>query len=115
MEVSPGFLLLQQNLKLPDDPGIRNRADAMLMPANALGPNTEIARQSATISLKNYALSPDLKERSDARIKIEDPAIPSDDNHKRLEEWNKLKELLPQSCFFDMVGGQLMYEAAPAQ
>jgi hypothetical protein len=115
MEVSPGFLLLQRNLKLPDDPDIRNRADAMLMPANALGPNTEITRQSATISLKNYALSPDLKERSDARIKIEDPATLSDDNHKRLEEWNKLKELLPQSCFFDMVGGRLMYEAAPAQ
>jgi hypothetical protein len=52
-ELSPGFLLLQRNLELPDDPNIRNRADAMIMPANALGPNTEVARQSATISLKN--------------------------------------------------------------
>ena len=87
----------------------------MIMPANALGPNTEVARQSATISLKNYALSPELKERTDARIKIEDPTNLSNDTYKRLEEWNKLKELLPESCMFDMVGGRSMYESAPAQ
>ena len=115
MELSPGFLLLQKNLELPDDPNIRNRADAMIMPANALGPNTEVARQSATISLKNYALSPELKERTDARVKIDDPVNLSNDTYRRLEEWNKLRELLPESCMFDMVGGRSMYESAPAQ